>query len=79
MEDPKVAFGRTLRRRRLACGLSQEVLASLAGLDRTYISSCERGLRNVSLETICRLANALGIGPSALLDFDRPERTGFPR
>jgi transcriptional regulator with XRE-family HTH domain len=70
-EPPKIAFGRTLRRYRLALGMSQEALASLADLDRTYISSCERGLRNVSLETICRLAAALGIPPSSLLDFER--------
>lgn len=65
--DPKVTFGRRLRELRSARGLSQEALADAAGLDRTYVSSCERGRRNVSLENICRLASALGVKPEELL------------
>jgi transcriptional regulator with XRE-family HTH domain len=49
-----------LREIRLKKGLSQERLAELAGLHRTYVSSVERGERNISLENIDRLANALG-------------------
>jgi transcriptional regulator with XRE-family HTH domain len=51
--------------------LSQEGLAFEATLDRTYVSSCERGLRNISLENIYRLAASLKVPPSALLE--RPE------
>jgi transcriptional regulator with XRE-family HTH domain len=47
--------------------MSQEDLAHEAGLDRTYVSSVERGKRNISIENIARLANALGTSPSNLL------------
>ena len=56
MPDIKITFGRRLRELREASGLSQELLAHEAGLDRTYISSIERGQRNISLENIERLA-----------------------
>ena len=65
--DPKVTFGRRLRQLPLARGLSQEALAEVAGIDRTYVSSCERGKRNVGLENVHRLAAALGVGPDELL------------
>lgn len=61
-------FGARIKRARLAMGLSQEGLAFDSGLDRTYISSIERGKRNVSLINIQKLANALGIKASDLLD-----------
>lgn len=64
---PKVRFGRRLRQLRKANRLSQEGLAERAGLDRTYVSSCERGRRNVSLLNIYRLAEALNTDPSLLL------------
>ncbi|WP_338300796.1 helix-turn-helix transcriptional regulator [Pandoraea sputorum] len=65
--DPKAVFGETLRVVRLGVGVSQEELAHRAGLDRTYVSSCERGKRNVSLETIVKFADALNVPPSVLL------------
>lgn len=60
-------FGVNLRRERLVAGLSQEELADRACFDRTYISSAERGRRNVSLCAIVQLSTALAIAPSALL------------
>lgn len=66
----KEQFGRCLQRNRKAAGLSQEALAQLAALDRSYVGSVERGERNISLENICRLARALRISPSRLLEFD---------
>ncbi|MCL2504439.1 MAG: helix-turn-helix domain-containing protein [Coriobacteriia bacterium] len=60
-------FGCHLRSLRAERGLSQEELANLAGLDRTYISSCEAGRRNVTLRTLIRLAKALGITPEEML------------
>ena len=65
--DPKAQLGERIRELRRRRGLSQEALADAAGLDRTYISSCERGKRNVSLLTLYRIAAALDVEPSALL------------
>lgn len=61
------AFGRVVRQRRNAKGLSQERFSFEAGYDRTYISGVERGVRNPTLVTICRLAAALDTQPSSLL------------
>jgi transcriptional regulator with XRE-family HTH domain len=61
-------FGDRLRSVRTAAGLSQEKLGELAKLDRTYISSAERGRRNVSLEAITRLAKALKVSPCDFFD-----------
>lgn len=73
-------FGQTIRRRRLASGLSQEELAELAGLHRTYIGGVERGERNVSLRNIVALAHALGCPPSSLLeDLDETVRKAYLR
>ena len=52
-------FGRVVRRRREAQGLSQEALAEAAGLHRTYVSLLERGRRNPSLEVICAVAKGM--------------------
>ncbi len=65
--NPCTAFGQRLRELRLERGLSQEKLGELAGLDRTYISSAEAGRRNVSLKTIHKLADALGVEPPELI------------
>jgi transcriptional regulator with XRE-family HTH domain len=67
LADPVLAFGQRLRTLRLARGLSQEQLAALAQLDRTYVSSCEAGRRNVTIRTIARFSLALGVDPSALV------------
>lgn len=63
------SFGVRLRNLRMESGVSQEQLAELASLDRTYISSVERGKRNISLINILKLAEALHLPPSSLLDF----------
>jgi transcriptional regulator with XRE-family HTH domain len=60
-------FGDRVRNQRKARGLSQEQLAELTGLHRTYIGGIERGERNVSLMNILRLAEALEVSPSDLL------------
>ncbi|MGH8873529.1 MAG: helix-turn-helix domain-containing protein [Acidimicrobiia bacterium] len=64
----RLAFGRRVRRLREQRGLSQEALAELAGLHRTYVSSVERGQRNVSLDNILRLASALDVTAPSLLE-----------
>ena len=65
--DPRVIFGGRVRSLRAKRGMSQEQLADLADLDRTYISGIERGIRNVSLMNIVKIADALDINPSELL------------
>jgi transcriptional regulator with XRE-family HTH domain len=64
---PKEIFGQNVRRIRGEAGLSQEELAFRAKLHRTYISSVERGERNVSLENIFAIADALQVTPGDLL------------
>ena len=60
-------FGTNLRKYRLKSGLSQEKLAEKCGLHRTYIGSIECFQRNVSLESIQKIAKALEIEPYELL------------
>lgn len=60
-------FGAQVRQLRKALGLSQEDLAELTDLHRTYIGGIERGERNVALINIIRLAKALNVSPSELL------------
>jgi transcriptional regulator with XRE-family HTH domain len=68
--ETRILFARNLRRERLARGLSQEALADLAGLHRTYVSSVERGERNIAIDNIERLAKALGVKAARLLQGD---------
>ncbi|MDZ7843045.1 MAG: helix-turn-helix transcriptional regulator [Gammaproteobacteria bacterium] len=72
MDETKLlaSFGVHLRHLRHMRNLSQEDLANIAGLDRTYVSSVERGKRNISLVNLVRLADALKINPEKMLDFD---------
>ena len=57
--DIRKKFGKQVRKLRLEKGMSQEVLAHLADLDRTYIPSIEKGERNVSITVIEKVAKAL--------------------
>ena len=66
-EDVRQLFGDRVRDMRHRLGISQEELAHRAGLDRTYVSSLERGHRNVALENICRLADGLAVDPGDLV------------
>lgn len=62
-------FGKKIRQLRIDCGYSQERLGEITGLDRTYISGIERGVRNPSLKNIEKLAKALSVKVSELVDF----------
>jgi len=60
-------FGQVLREQRTARGISQEDLALNADVDRTFVSQMERGIRQPTITTIMKLAEALGIQASALV------------
>ena len=68
MAEPRsarhLAYGQALRELRTTRGLSQERLAQLSGLDRTYVSGIERGERNPSLTNLLKLSETLGISLS---------------
>lgn len=65
--DRQRTLGERMRARRLEIGMTQEGLAHEAGFHRTYVASLEMGLRNPSLETIARLATALGVDMADLV------------
>ena len=64
--DKKKEFGAAVKTERTRLGFSQETLAERADLHRTYITDIERGARNLSLETIYKLAGALGVSIETL-------------
>jgi transcriptional regulator with XRE-family HTH domain len=66
--DLQRIVGRNLRAYRLAKGLSQEVFADALGVHRTYMGGLERGERNLTLQTLERLAEEIGVGVEELLD-----------
>ena len=66
--NPKARFGLRIRQLRKSLGLSQEGLADLCGMDRTYIGGIERGERNVSFDNILRIAAALNAPPARLFE-----------
>lgn len=61
-------FGKVLRELREKKNISQEKLAEYCELDRTYISLLERGQRQPTITTIFKLAKALNVSPSALIE-----------
>lgn len=63
-------FGAHLKKLRLQSGLSQEAFADKCGLDRTYVSGIERGVRNPTLEVISVLAKGLDVKISILFEFE---------
>ncbi|HWJ37835.1 MAG TPA: helix-turn-helix transcriptional regulator [Sphingomicrobium sp.] len=64
---PRATLAGNLRRLRSIRGLSQEALADLAGLHRTFVGSVERAERNISVDNIGKLATALGVSAADLL------------
>jgi transcriptional regulator with XRE-family HTH domain len=63
----QVIVGRNLRRHRVEQGYSQEAFAERMGIHRTYWSSVERGERNLTLKTLEKIADFLGLDPRDLL------------
>ncbi|MHB8642342.1 MAG: helix-turn-helix domain-containing protein [Gaiellaceae bacterium] len=65
--DLQRVLGRNLRAYRMDRGLSQEAFADELGVHRTYIGGLERGERNVTLRTVEKLAEQIGVDPVDLL------------
>ena len=63
-----VALGVEIRRARAGIGLSQEALAVDAGLDRSYVGGIEMGEHNITMMNIAKIADALKLKPSTLLE-----------
>lgn len=68
--DVKAEYGKKVRAIRNSKKVSQEKLAELADLDRTYVSDIENGKRNVSIETIYKISNALETRLIEFLNFE---------
>jgi len=64
---PEAALGKAIKIRRVEADFSQEQLAELCGIDRTYMSNIERGKRQPAIKTLRRIAIALNTKISALL------------
>mgnify|MGYP004676168595 FL=1 len=62
-----VLIGQILQEYRVKKGMSQELLSGLAGLDRTHYSKLERGLRSPTLDTLFKIAQALGVAPHEIV------------
>ena len=75
--DVRVRVGRALRRYRTAKRLSQVEFADLCGLDRTYVSGIERGLRNPTVVVLERMAAVLGIPSTAFLEIEADDNPGY--
>ncbi|MQL49517.1 MULTISPECIES: cell morphology transcriptional regulator XreR1 [Photorhabdus] len=71
----KSLFGQRVRHIRLISGMSQEAFADKCGLDRTYISGIERGVRNPTLEVINVIANGLQIELKDLFDLSMEKKS----
>ena len=66
----KVHLGQRVKLLRLQAGLSQEAFADRCGLDRTYISGIERGVRNPTMEVLYIIATGLSTDLPTLFAFD---------
>jgi transcriptional regulator with XRE-family HTH domain len=72
-EQLHIVVSKNIRRRRERLGLSQEALAENCGLHRTYIGAIERGERNITVNTLARVAEALGCSVIELLSNPAPK------
>lgn len=73
-EKVQVTFGAAVRAQREAKALTQERLAELAEMHTNYVSSVERGERNIGLHNVARLAYALDLPVSALVSTLDPKQ-----
>lgn len=68
MQFDYLALGETIRDIRKERGLSQEVLSGLAGIARTHLTMIENGTMKAKIDTMCKIAQALDLRPSELLE-----------
>jgi transcriptional regulator with XRE-family HTH domain len=68
LDDALIKVGSIIRSRRESIGLSQDELAHLCGLHRTYVGSVERGERNLTLDSLMTIARAIQMQPHELLE-----------
>ena len=73
----RLVFARNIRLARIHAGISQEGLAAEAGLDRAFVGTLERGQRNISIDNVERIANAISIPAHELLNPGLPQERGF--
>ncbi|OXL18942.1 helix-turn-helix domain-containing protein [Psychrobacter sp. DAB_AL32B] len=66
-DERMVAFGKRVREVRKAKGISQEKLAEMAGIDRSYMGNIERGEKNITLKKIYEICDALEIDIKLLI------------
>src|SRR5258708_4137441 len=82
MDQPRplaLGLGKAVRKLRLAAEWSQEDLAGEAEVHRTFVSELERGLRLPGLDTICAIADALGLEGWALVQAAEQEASKLPK
>ena len=70
-EEILIKFGNKIREERLKKGYSQETFAEIVGTHRTYIGMIERAEKNITLQNIKKIADALNMPISKLFTFDR--------
>jgi transcriptional regulator with XRE-family HTH domain len=78
-EEVSQVVNQVIRLRRIALGLSQQQLADLCGVKRSYVCDVERGARCISLNSLFRFAKGLGMKPSQLVltaEINLNERNG---
>lgn len=68
MKEITEAFGERIKQLRSKKSISQEYLANLAEMDRTYITSVENGKRNISIKNIEKICNALDVSLQEFFD-----------
>jgi transcriptional regulator with XRE-family HTH domain len=66
--DTLTQLGANIRKNRLASGLSQEALALETGLDRTNLAFIDRGMRNVTVISLVKIARALNVNMQTLFE-----------
>jgi transcriptional regulator with XRE-family HTH domain len=67
VEEPKIKVGQNIRASRKRAGITQEALAERCDMHPVEIGRAERGLRDLRVSTVVKIARGLGIAPCELL------------